>query len=155
MHRQKYCQYVPQWAIGQDPQFNKGRHLLLFYTYTDEGAWIQAGKLMHRADKKCDNSFHFLTKKKRKYSQYIKIAHKYIYLYTYIHIYIYIHMKEYCVAVTWNTTLDFSRRYVLRFAPIILYLLSKLISVYFPNRLLLSFRVVFALPIALENKSKC
>lgn len=33
-------------------------------------------------------------------------------------------------------------------APMIRYLLSKLISVYFPKRLLLSFLVVFAFPIA-------
>lgn len=49
---------------------------------------------------------------------------------------------------TWKTTLDFSSRYVLMLAPMMRYFLSKLISVYFPKRLLLSFRVVFAFPIA-------
>lgn len=49
---------------------------------------------------------------------------------------------------TWKTTLDFSSRYVLMLAPMMRYFLSKLISVYFPNRLLLSFLVVFAFPIA-------
>ncbi len=36
-------------------------------------------------------------------------------------------------------------------APMIWYLLSKLISVYFPNRLLLSFLVVFAFPMACKH----
>lgn len=49
---------------------------------------------------------------------------------------------------TWKTTLDFSSRYVLMLAPTIWFLSSKLISVYFPNRLLLSLRVVLALPTA-------
>lgn len=53
-----------------------------------------------------------------------------------------------CSQTTWKTTLDFSRRYVLMLAPVMRYRLSKLISVYFPKRLLLSFLVVFAFPIA-------
>lgn len=40
-------------------------------------------------------------------------------------------------------------------APMIWYFLSKLISVYFPNRLLLSFLVVFAFPIACEKTTSC
>lgn len=53
-----------------------------------------------------------------------------------------------CSQTTWKTTLDFSKRYVLMLAPVMRYLRSKLISVYFPKRLLLSFLVVFAFPIA-------
>ena len=49
---------------------------------------------------------------------------------------------------TWKTTRDFSSRYVLMLAPVMRYLLSKLISVYLPKRLLLSFLVVFAFPMA-------
>lgn len=40
-------------------------------------------------------------------------------------------------------------------APMIWYLLSKLISVYFPNRLLLSFLVVFAFPMACKHIRYC
>lgn len=40
-------------------------------------------------------------------------------------------------------------------APMIWYFLSKLISVYFPNRLLLSFLVVFAFPIACDKTTSC
>lgn len=50
-------------------------------------------------------------------------------------------------ALTWKTTLDFSRRYVLMLAPMMSPFLPKPISIYFPKRLLLSFRVVLAFPI--------
>lgn len=56
---------------------------------------------------------------------------------------------------TWKTTLDFSSRYVLMLAPMMRYLLSKLISVYFPKRLLLSFLVVFAFPMAWRGTPPC
>lgn len=51
-------------------------------------------------------------------------------------------------ALTWKTTLDFSRRYVLMLAPTMSPFLPKPISIYFPKRLLLSFLVVLAFPIA-------
>lgn len=65
-----------------------------------------------------------------------------------------------CVRRTWNTTLDFSSRYVRMLAPMMWYLLSKPISIYFPKRLLLSLRVVFAFPMACtegkkKKKKKC
>ncbi len=50
--------------------------------------------------------------------------------------------------LTWNTTLDFSSRYVLMLAPMMWCFLSNPISMYFPKRLLLSFLVVLAFPIA-------
>lgn len=50
-------------------------------------------------------------------------------------------------ALTWKTTLDFSRRYVLMLAPMMSPFFPKPISIYFPKRLLLSFRVVLAFPI--------
>lgn len=50
-------------------------------------------------------------------------------------------------ALTWKTTLDFSRRYVLMLAPMMSPFVPKPISIYFPKRLLLSFRVVLAFPI--------
>lgn len=50
--------------------------------------------------------------------------------------------------LTWKTTLDFSSRYVLMFAPMMSPFLPKPISMYFPKRLLLSFRVVLAFPMA-------
>jgi len=46
------------------------------------------------------------------------------------------------------TNRDFSRRYVRMLAPIMWSLLLKQIWMYLPNRLLLSFRVVFAFPMA-------
>lgn len=55
-------------------------------------------------------------------------------------------------ALTWKTTLDFSRRYVLMFAPMMSPFLPKPISIYFPKRLLLSFRVVLAFPIDCRQK---
>lgn len=55
-------------------------------------------------------------------------------------------------ALTWKTTLDFSRRYVLMFAPMMSPFLPKPISIYFPKRLLLSFRVVLAFPIDCKTK---
>lgn len=50
-------------------------------------------------------------------------------------------------ALTWKTTLDFSRRYVLMLAPMMSPFFPKPISIYFPKRLLLSLRVVLAFPI--------
>lgn len=50
------------------------------------------------------------------------------------------------VSVGWKTILDLSKRYVLILAPTISLVLSNKISMYFPNRDELSFRVVFALP---------
>lgn len=55
---------------------------------------------------------------------------------------------------TWKTTLDFSRRYVLMFAPMMSPFLPKPISMYFPKRLLLSFRVVLAFPIDCRHKHR-
>lgn len=56
------------------------------------------------------------------------------------------------LTLTWNTTLDFSRRYVLMFAPMMSPFLPKPISIYFPKRLLLSFRVVLAFPTDCRQK---
>lgn len=50
-------------------------------------------------------------------------------------------------ALTWKTTLDSSRRYVLMLAPMMSPFLPKPISMKLPKRLLLSFRVVLAFPI--------
>ena len=50
--------------------------------------------------------------------------------------------------LTWNTTRDFSSRYVLILAPMMWKCLLKSISIYLPNLDELSFRVVLALPIA-------
>ena len=50
--------------------------------------------------------------------------------------------------LTWNTTRDFSNKYVLMLAPMIWNDVLKSISIYFPNLDELSFRVVFAFPMA-------
>ena len=50
--------------------------------------------------------------------------------------------------LTWNTTRDFSNKYVLMLAPMIWNDVLKSISIYLPNLDELSFRVVFAFPMA-------
>lgn len=53
-----------------------------------------------------------------------------------------------CISMKTFTDRDFSRRYVRMLAPIMWSVLLKPIWMYLPNRLLLSFRVVFAFPMA-------
>ena len=50
------------------------------------------------------------------------------------------------ILLTWRQTLDFSRRYCSTRAPSMAPPLVKLMSMYFPKRLELSFRIVLALP---------
>lgn len=59
------------------------------------------------------------------------------------------------VQLTWKTTRDFSSRYVLMLAPMMWYRRLKPIWMYFPKRLLLSFRVVLAFPMACWTDGQC
>lgn len=111
-------------------------------THSGPGLWTRATRKRHRAGRRCGSSFHHQPADIKQASvlrnvTFSRTAEE---------------LTGGMTPLTWNTTLDFSSRYVRMLAPMIWYLLSKPIWMYFPKRLLLSLRVVFAFPIACEEK---